>query len=538
MSAQRQSVPKPDDQNAKPDVTSAATGPEQEVSAGEDALAPEPAGPPMYIREYRVLGAHKLPPLEVEEAVYPYLGPARTREDVKQARAALEKAYQAKGFQTCTVSIPPQQPRHGVVFLQVTEGTVGRLRVTGSRYYSPAQIKAMAPSLAEGKVVDFTNVTRDIVALNESADRTVTPSIRSGVDPGTYDVDLAVKDKLPLHGSVELNNRYSANTPELRLNGSLSYANLWQLGHTIGFNYQVSPENAHDVAIYSGYYIAKVPGVDWLSIMVQGTKQDSNVNSLGDINVAGRGQVIGARALVTLPHSKDYFQSLSFGFDYKHFDQLVGFGLANTLTPITYYPITFDYSGTLTSDKVVTVLDVGLTFGIRALGSSSKTFDINRYNSDGNFVYLRGDLSQTWQLPKSAEAFIKVQGQLSPEPLVNSEQIGGGGLGTVRGYLESEVLGDSGVFGTVELRSPSLLGVLQKGKEWRVYAFSDVGEITLRNSLPGQDSYYDLASYGVGSRLQLFDHLNGSVDAAFPLISQSSTSAHDFRLTFRVWADF
>src|SRR5829696_1792449 len=52
--------------------------------------APEPA---MYIREYRVLGSKHLPRIEVEEAVYPYLGPGRTFADVEQARAALEKAY-------------------------------------------------------------------------------------------------------------------------------------------------------------------------------------------------------------------------------------------------------------------------------------------------------------------------------------------------------------------------------------------------------------------------------------------------------------
>src|SRR5215469_7160623 len=69
----------------------------------------------IYIQEYRVEGTHKLSELEVEEAVYPYLGPGRTTEDVEHARAALEKAYQDKGYQTVSVQIPPQQVRNGVV---------------------------------------------------------------------------------------------------------------------------------------------------------------------------------------------------------------------------------------------------------------------------------------------------------------------------------------------------------------------------------------------------------------------------------------
>jgi hypothetical protein len=52
----------------------------------------------LYIQEYRVEGTHKLTELEVEEAVYPYLGPSRTTEDVEHARATLEKAYQDKGY--------------------------------------------------------------------------------------------------------------------------------------------------------------------------------------------------------------------------------------------------------------------------------------------------------------------------------------------------------------------------------------------------------------------------------------------------------
>jgi hypothetical protein len=56
--------------------------------------------------------------------------------------------------------------------------------------------------------------------------------------------------------------------------------------------------------------------------------------------------------------------------------------------------------------------------------------------------------------------------------------------------------------------------------------------------LPEQTSRFELASYGIGTRIQLFDHLNGSVDAGLPLISQGTTSVNEVLLTFRVWGDF
>ena len=66
------------------------------------------AGTQYYIQEYRVQGSRTLPPLVVEEAVYPFMGRARTASDVEQARAALEKAYHSRGYQAVTVEIPPQ----------------------------------------------------------------------------------------------------------------------------------------------------------------------------------------------------------------------------------------------------------------------------------------------------------------------------------------------------------------------------------------------------------------------------------------------
>jgi hemolysin activation/secretion protein len=493
----------------------------------------------LFIREYRVIGAKQLPRSEVETAVYPYLGPGRSEADIDQARAALEKAYQDKGYQTVSVEVPAQSGRRGIVFLQVNETKIGRLRVKGSRYFSLEEIKKHAPSLQEGSVPNFNDVQRDIIALNQLPDRRITPELRAGSEPGTVDVNLVVKDTLPLHGSLELNNRYSADTTELRLSGSLSYANLWQLGHTIGGSFQVSPEDLDEVRVLSGFYIARFPQIDWLSLMFTAVKQESNVSTLGSVAVAGRGEVFGFRAIVTLPPRKDFYQTFSFGLDYKNFEDTTSFGIDSFDTPIEYYPISANYTATWTGKKYTTELNAGLTFSFRGVGSEGDEFENSRFRADGSFIYLRGDLSHTHTLPGDAELFVKVQGQLADQPLVNTEQFGGGGLGTVRGYLEAEVLGDNAAIGTIELRSPSLLGWIPgDANEWRVYAFVDGGVLTINKPLPEQESHFELATIGVGSRIKLLDYVNGSVDAALPLISQTQTTARDLFLSFRVWAEF
>jgi hemolysin activation/secretion protein len=176
-----------------------------------------------YIRQYKVEGAKKLTRLEIEEAVYPYLGPGRTPDDVEQARQSLEKAHHQKGYQTVSVSIPQQDPRRGIIRLEVSQGAVARLRVKGSRWFLPSEIEKALPSVAEGTTPNLNQFTKEIIAVNRLADRRVTPELRPGMEPGSVDIDLTVEDKLPLHGSIELNNRYSADTTELRVNGALTW---------------------------------------------------------------------------------------------------------------------------------------------------------------------------------------------------------------------------------------------------------------------------------------------------------------------------
>ncbi len=506
-------------------------------AAGSVSAQTDPA---LFIREYRVQGSTVLTPLEIEEAVYPFLGPGRTVDDVEQARATLEKVFRDKGFQTVSVLIPNQDPRSGVIRLEVVEGKIGRLRVNGARYFLPSTIKAEAPSLAEGSVPDFNKVKAEILALNRLPDRQVKPELRPGIEPGTYDVDLIVEDKSPLHGSLELNNRYSPNTTQLRLNGALSYSNLFQLGHTLGINFQVAPERADDALVYSANYLFRVS--DGVSLMLQGTKQDSDVSTLGGAAVAGRGEIIGLRALFDLPAKGSFYQTFSLGMDYKSFDEDLTTGVTVGNTPIDYFPISANYGASWTKENSFTEANASLNFHLRGMGSSSREFDAKRYQSDGSYLYLRGDVSHTRDLKSGAQLFGKIQGQLSSQPLINSEQLSGGGLGNARGYLEATALGDNGLFGTFEYRSPSFIGKKgdtgKQADEWRIHAFVEGGTLTVLKPLPSQKSFYNFLSAGAGTRFRFRDHYNGSLDVAVPFNTQTEAENGEVRVTFRGWAEF
>lgn len=525
-------APAPPPQPAAPAGGAAASAPAQPLTA-QSQLGP------LYVREYRVRGNKLLKPVEIEEAVYPYMGPGRSENDVEQARQALEKIYRAKGYQSVYVEVPQQTGARGVIYFQVVEAPVGRLRVKGSRYFLPSKIKESAPSMAEGTVPNFNEVQKDIVALNRWRDRKITPELRAGVVPGTVDIDLIVEDKMPFHGSLELNNQHNANTVPLRLNGSLSYSNLWQLGHTFGASFQVAPEKPSDGTVYSAYYMAPVESVEGLSVMLTGAIQDSNISTLGGGTVIGKGNIFGLRFMQTLPAKPGLFHSLSFGLDYKDFVQDVTAGGAVISSPITYYPFTVAYSASSVKESSFTEFNAALVFHFSGMGGSTADFAARRFGAKDNFFYLRGDLSHTHDLPGGFQAYTRFQGQASPTPLINTEQISGGGLNTVRGYLIATQLGDSGVFGSLEMRSPSFIGDgKSKDNEWRAYGFVDAGKLYVNQTLPGEQRSHDIASIGVGTRFRYLNHLFGSLDLGMPLITQPNANRGNLYLIFRLGADF
>ena len=151
-------------------------------------------------------------------------------------------------------------------------------------------------------------------------------------------------------------------------------------------------------------------------------KQDSNVSTLGGIAVAGRGEIVSTRAIMTLPAGTDFYHSFTLGFDYKHFDQGANVAAGRLSdTPITYYPLSADYSATWSKKGAVTDFDANVIANLRGLGSDEEEFDLNRFRARGSFIYLRGSIAHTHDLPAGLQVFGKVQGQVSDQPLVNSE---------------------------------------------------------------------------------------------------------------------
>jgi hemolysin activation/secretion protein len=497
------------------------------------AAGPQKPQPHFDILEYVIDGNTVLSAAELEEAVYPFLGEDRAAADVDKAREALERLYRERGFQTVQVSIPKQGVENKIVHLQIAENPIGRLRVVDSKYHTPSEIKQTAPSLAEGTVPNLNEVQKDIVRLNQSADLKVTPHLKAGLAPATVDVDLQVEDTLPLHATVEINNQHNQKTTALRTAATISYDNLWQLGHSVSFSYQVAPQNKDDAQVFSGSYLFRIPRSDW-SFLAYAVKSDSAVAALANTDVIGKGSIFGGRGIANLPGSDTFFHSLTVGIDRKDLTQNVVTSGIPADAPVLYYPLSIAYAPMWRNDEITTQANASVNFALPVVGSDSRKFDVQRFDALRQYFYAKAVLSRTQPLLWGTQLFVRLEGQVANGPLLSSEQMNAGGANTVRGYLEAERLGDNGLQSTVEVRSPLLDSFSYSFlKDWRIAAFYDSAALWLEQPLPGEQDSFSIASAGVGTRFSMLDVFNGSLDVAFPLVDGSATRAGDPYVHFR-----
>jgi hemolysin activation/secretion protein len=481
------------------------------------------------INEFQISGNTVFPQEVLLEALQENLGGGRTAEDVEKARLILERFYHANGYPTALVNIPEQTVEDGVVRLQVIESKIRRVRITGNRFFTMEKILNALPTFREGKMLYVPNVQGELAELNRNPDLKVAPVLMPGKELGTIDVELKVKDKLPLHGSLEMNNRNTHTTTDLRLNGMLRYDNLWQKDHSISFQFQTSPEDTQEVKLFSGSYVwPSFFGNENMSVLY-GVASDSDTAFGSGFTVQGKGYIIGYREIVPLSRLGDYAHNLTLGIDYKDFDEDLEFGGDVEETPVTYVPLSVSYSSSLRGESGVTRFNAGLDLALRGLTSNESDFVYKRYNARGNYVIFGAGIEREQNLPLDMGLLVKINGQLADQPLISNEQYTVGGMMSLHGYKESEATGDNAVHGNVMLSSPDLAGLFKWGDRLKINlrAYYDAAYLTLNDPLPGEDEEITLQGTGAGIRGIWDNRIEVMVDWGLALEDTADTDGGD-----------
>jgi hemolysin activation/secretion protein len=547
-------------------IQSAAFG-----QVANDVAVGSPATPSFDILEFQIQGNTVLSAQAIELAVTPFLGERKQMDSVESARVALEKAYQGAGFLTVFVDVPEQRVDGGVVILNVTEGRVERLKVSGSRYFSQGYIRDKVSELADGKVPNFNEVQRQLALVNSTEQRRVQPIMRAGKTPGTVETELKVEDKLPLSGSVEVTNRAAADTKPMRVSLNARYDNLFQRDHSIALTLATAPQQPSLQQVVSlNYTVPSSDQANWVAYFVN---SNSKVAALGDVNVLGKGSTLGWRYVRPVASKFDGFHSVSLGMDYKDLqeDTRVGANEANAATtistPLRYLPLIAAYNGSLDHGaQRLSQINLQAALSFRPIlrreladcpPAGADQFACKRQGGDGGFATLRGDVRHSFPLGATAAAagslHLRLGAQVATGPVPSGEQFTIGGAESVRGYYEAEGAGDRAVLGSVEWRSPDFSSALSKlwagdavganrSTDWfsqsYALAFLDVARTYVFDAAAGQAPRTSLAGVGFGLRAKLRKRVSGEFDVAWPLVSTVASPARELRAHLKLGVDF
>jgi hemolysin activation/secretion protein len=474
------------------------------------------------VQEYRVVGNTVLTGRDIERLLYPLLGLNKTLKDVEAARTALETLYHDRGYGTVFVDIPPQTVSDGLVRLRVTEGRVEREQISGAHYFPERDVIAALPAAKPGTVLQLSKLQEELAAVNtETPDRSVVPILKAGSAPGTVDLSLQVNDHLPLHGSLELNNQASLDTRSLRMIGSISYGDLFGRLDSLSLQYQTTPQQFDQVRVFAANYVWH-PLESGLQPSLQYVNSNSNVAAVGTLGVLGIGEITGLRLAYPFFSDAGSNQSVTFGLDYKHFRNLINENATTSSnTPISYLNLSAAYAGLWRSTLLTTTFSLTANAGPRGIVNNQNAFANDRVLASDNYFYTRGDLTFEFKLPKDFRLRVRAAAQ----PLITNENFSIAGADGVRGYLESEVLGDKGIKETVQVISPGWHA--HERVIGDAYAFFDAGRTWVIDSLACEPSGtgLHLRSWGGGFDILPGQKLTGSLTWAKALDSATDLAS-------------
>ena len=218
-----------------------------------------------------------------------------------------------------------------------------------------------------------------------------------------------------------------------------------------------------------------------------------------------------------------------------------GAGGPVTETPAIHYsPLVASYNGGWLEHGGSTTISGIWTLGMRGvLGNSEDQFAAKRSGASADFSTFRGSVQQTetyqrWTLSG------KLEMQLASGPLVPNEQYAAGGAETVRGYRESEMIGDDALRLGLELLTPSLTLAESTAMPLRVsgLGFVEGAQLRIRQPVYPQSDHALMRGAGFGVRVTAPKGVSFDLDWARAFDDAQVTKAGDTRLYSRMAWDF
>ena len=489
---------------------------------------------------------------------YEFLQKPLTKQRLLDLKQEILMYYRRQGRPVVTLQIPQQKVTDGVLQILVIEGKLGQVKVEGNTHFK-SHILRNYIQLKEGQPIDSQILLTDVAWINRNPFRHVDVVFGPGDIAGTTDIRLLTNDSRPWKVYTGVDNTGYDKTSLIRLFTGANWGKIFNLDHTFSMQLTHAPDIRQFWSLI-GYYSMPLPwrhilsfygGYSHVHTKIHPKSSETTSKQKSQTSPSGYSVQASTRYNIILKPIGTYLQDVIVGADYKRTNTGVDHGkemqspMSSNLTQLMS-----GYNGAFDSSYIKFALSADLFYspGKWLPNQSSETYDPLHRGATPHYFYGRFSFTPVLRLPKDFSFALNLEGQVSTQNLLPSEQYGLGGHNTVRGYKERIVNADNAFFSSTELRSPPLSFI---GKR----AFKDVLQLLLfldygiggnvHQDLDKTSTQY-LLSYGPGVRYNISPYMTFKADLGIKLnkiekklspiekqtIQESDTSPFRFHFSF------
>lgn len=479
------------------------------------------------VKRFEVIGSTILSQEDVEEITREFTNRPISFAELLQVRSRITQYYLDRGYITTGALIPPQELTSGVVQIQVIEGGIEEINVTGTRRLNPGYVSSRL-ALAADPPLNIERLREALQLLQlDPLIRNISAELSAGTKTGFNILDVDITEADTFRFDVVLNNSRSPNVGSFRRGAEVVEANLLGIGDRISASYfNTDGSNSLDLS----YTVPFNPrnGTFRFAFGTSLSRVIDPAFEVLDLTSRSRYYELTLRQPIFQTPSQEF----ALGLTFSRQESKTALGILPDLDGFPISPgadsegrtkvsaLRFFQEWVNRSERQVIALRSQFSLGVNWLDATE-----NPDPPDTHFFAWRGQAQWVRLLAPDTLLLLRTDVQLADRPLLTLEQFGLGGIDSVRGYRQDFLLVDSGWFISAEgripiLRVPSVDGVLQ------VSPFVDFGLGWNRST---DNSLDTLAGIGLGLRWEQGDRLQLRLDWGIPLT--------DVELTKRTWQD-
>lgn len=462
-------------------------------------LAPPPA---TVLRALRIEGS-TLPDDTLYGALSEFEGKPVTNALLQALANAITTVYAKSNIAIFNVYIPAQTMADGQVTVQVTEGSIGQVVLTGDvKTRHLRLLKKYAAHLADERPLTRATLERYLSLIRDIPGLKVKPTLAPSKTPGVQVLTLEI-DRTPYRAQLTFDDRGLQRLGRVQAQVQLTAYSVFQQGDQTVISLAAPPLDP-EVFQYVGVAHSMPIGAD-------GLRLGANVGYLRTRprDSVIRGEAKSAGLNLTYPLKRSYAENLylTLGLDGQDSDN-AAFGQVFTSDHSRTARVAASWSKQ--AARNATSVSLSVSQGLDALGAR-----LDDRLTDATYRKLNVLVARNQALTDKIVARVKATAQLSEKRLPAIEQFTLGGEQFGRAFPTAYLMGDAGVALSGELAYVSGSFLPRWFKSQEIYGFGDWGETTLR-ARPGYiaRNTVDLASVGLGARFNYRDRIIFNVEGA------------------------